>query len=241
MVTNDINVPLARQSKAPACGAPRSCGNPATYVNEHGRIRFMARGATSISPTRNRRKLNYRNDSRPMMVSVNFLGPARPWHTLGGTHQDGCVVANSKGMVISDCRFRNTIAERIKPLFGCNSCIVTQLHRPEHGDDSFPMWPATYAPAVYPLDINVITHCTAQSPFFANGGAIYGGISNRSRTACFRTFRRCRHFDRRNFSHRHQTRFGEPRFQRCDLNRCAVMIPAGAGAARSRSAGRQHH
>jgi hypothetical protein len=46
------------------------------------------------------------------------------------------------------------------------------------GDDCFAIWPApssgNYAPGN-----NVITHCTGQLPFLANGGAIYGGANNR--------------------------------------------------------------
>ena len=44
------------------------------------------------------------------------------------------------------------------------------------GDDGFAIWPAPGAQAYVP-GLNVITHCTAQTAFLANGGAIYGGDS----------------------------------------------------------------
>src|SRR5262249_24994525 len=47
------------------------------------------------------------------------------------------------------------------------------------GDDCFAIWPATYTGQTYTPGNNVITHCTAQTPFLANGGAIYGAASNR--------------------------------------------------------------
>jgi len=47
------------------------------------------------------------------------------------------------------------------------------------GDDSFAIWPAAYAVQSYAPGMNVITHCTAQSPWFANTCGIYGGEGNR--------------------------------------------------------------
>lgn len=46
------------------------------------------------------------------------------------------------------------------------------------GDDCFAVWPATYTAATYVAGQNVITHCTGQTPFLANGGALYGGEAN---------------------------------------------------------------
>ena len=47
------------------------------------------------------------------------------------------------------------------------------------GDDGFAIWPATYRAHRFPPGGNTLTHCNAQLPFLANGGAIYGGENNR--------------------------------------------------------------
>jgi hypothetical protein len=62
--------------------------------------------------------------------------------------------------------------------------IVTNCTARGTGDDCFAIWPSngaqTYAPG-----FNVITHCTGQTPFLANGGAIYGGAGNRIEDCLF--------------------------------------------------------
>jgi hypothetical protein len=47
------------------------------------------------------------------------------------------------------------------------------------------MWPATFLLNKFKPGKNIITHCTAQLPFLANGAAIYGGESNKITNCLF--------------------------------------------------------
>ncbi len=53
------------------------------------------------------------------------------------------------------------------------------------GDDCFAFWPTTFMKQEYSPGHNLITHCTAQLPFLANGAAIYGGESNQINNCSF--------------------------------------------------------
>ena len=127
---------------------------------------------------------------------------------------------NSQGLVVNSCRFRNTIADGINLSVGMRSCTVTNCTARGTGDDCFAIWPATYLTPVYPPGLNVITHCTAQMPFLANGGAIYGGDSNRIEDCLFQDIPYdCGILISTTFAV--STNFsGTTVAQRCDLNRC---------------------
>jgi hypothetical protein len=88
-------------------------------------------------------------------------------------------------LVVSDCRFRDTIADGINLCVGMQNTTVTNCTARGTGDDCFPIWPATYTGQTYTPGLNVITHCTAQAPFLANGGAIYGGVGNQIQDCVF--------------------------------------------------------
>jgi hypothetical protein len=181
LVTNDIVVPGNTTIQGAGMWQTTFVGNPATYANQYGRVRFDGAGSNiHFADFAIIGKLNYRNDSEANDGFSEFFGTNSTMTRVWVEHtKTGAWIANSQGMIFSDCRFRDTIADGINLCVGCNSCIVTNCTARNTGDDSFPIWPATYTPAVYTAGSNVITHCTAQSPFFANGGAIYGGIGNR--------------------------------------------------------------
>jgi hypothetical protein len=228
MVTNDINVPAGTTIQGAGMWRTTFIGNPATYVNERGRVRFNGAGSNiHFNDFAILGKLTFRNDSQANDGFSEFFGTnstlARVWveHTKTGAR-----IANSQGMVISDCRFRNTIADGINLCVGCNSCIVTNCTARNTGDDSFPIWPATYTAAVYAAGNNVITHCTAQSPFFANGGAIYGGISNRIEDSLFQDIPNgAGVLIAGTFPIGTNAFRGTTVVQRCDLNRCGGNDP----------------
>ena len=123
--------------------------------------------------------LNYRNDSEPNdgLGGTNGTGStiSRIWveHT-----KTGAWILNSSGLVIDSCRFRNNIADGCNLNTGMRGTIVTNCTARGTGDDCFAMWPATGSQSYTP-GFNVFTHCTGQVPNLANGGAIYGGVSNR--------------------------------------------------------------
>jgi Pectate lyase superfamily protein/Divergent InlB B-repeat domain len=84
-------------------------------------------------------------------------------------------IQNSQGLVVNGCRFRDTIADGINLNIAMQNTTVTNCTTRGTGDDSFAVWPTSSAGT---CSGNVITFCTAQSPCFANGGAIYGGANN---------------------------------------------------------------
>ncbi len=180
LVTGDINVPPGTTIQGAGMWYTTFVGNPATYANQQGRVRFNGEGSnTHFADFAILGKLNYRNDSEANDGFSEVFGTnssiARVWveHT-----KTGAWLANALGMLVTDCRFRNTIADGINIDVGMQGCIVSNCTARGTGDDSFAIWPATYRTATYQPGYNVFTHCTAQSPWFANCCGIYGGISN---------------------------------------------------------------
>ena len=188
LVTGDINVPINTTVQGAGMWYTTFVGSPTTYVNERGRVRFNGMGSnTHFADFAILGKCRDRNDSFAndgfSEVFSNSSTMARIWveHT-----KTGAWIANATGMVITDCRFRNTIADGINLCVGVNSSIISNCTARGTGDDSFAIWPATYYPQSYEPGFNVITHCTAQSPWFANTLGIYGGTSNRVENCLFR-------------------------------------------------------
>jgi hypothetical protein len=130
--------------------------------------------------------LNYRNDSEGNDGLGGSYGTgstiARIWveHTKAAAW-----ILNSQGLVVDGCRFRNTLADGINVNRGMRGTLVTNCTARGTGDDGFAIWPSPGS-QTYAAGQNVITHCTAQTPFLANGGAIYGGDSNRIEDCLFR-------------------------------------------------------
>ena len=124
--------------------------------------------------------MNYRNDNEPNDGLGGAYGTGSTISRIWVEHtKTGAWLINTKGLVVDSCRFRDTIADGINLCVGMQSTTVTNCTARGTGDDSFPIWPATYTSQTYSPGLNVITHCTAQTPFLANGGAIYGGADNR--------------------------------------------------------------
>jgi hypothetical protein len=129
-------------------------------------------------------------------------------------------ILNSQGLVVDSCRFRNTLADGINVNKGMRSTIVTNCTARGTGDDGFAIWPAPGSQAYAP-GLNVITHCTAQTPFLANGGAIYGGQGNRIEDCLFQDIAYdCGILISTTFPVGTNTFSGTTIAQRCDLIRC---------------------
>ena len=163
-------------------GDPTVYGNPATtytYNGSNRRISFVGGGSNiHLSDFAIIGKLNYRNDSDWNDGLVGSYGTGSTISRLWVEHvKTGAWIWNSKGLVIDSCRFRDTIADGCNINYGMQSCVVTNCTCRGTGDDCFAFWPASAG--TYTLGQNVVTHCSAQTPFLANGGAIYGGASNR--------------------------------------------------------------
>jgi hypothetical protein len=94
-------------------------------------------------------------------------------------------IENSRNLKIPGCRMRNTIADGINFCVGMNQSTIENCAARGTGDDCFAIWPAVFASQQFPPGFNLITHCTAQLPFLANGSAIYGGENNKIKNCSF--------------------------------------------------------
>ncbi|HXI85003.1 MAG TPA: glycosyl hydrolase family 28-related protein [Verrucomicrobiae bacterium] len=228
LVTGDINVPPGTTIQGAGMWYTTFVGSPTTYVNEQGRVRFNGEGSnTHFADFAILGKLNNRNDSQANDGFSEIFGTnssiARVWveHT-----KTGAWLANALGMLVTDCRFRNTIADGINIDVGMQGCIVSNCTARGTGDDSFAIWPATYRTAAYQPGYNVFTHCTAQSPWFANACGIYGGISNRVEDCRFvDTTDGCGILIAGTFPIGPYVFAGTTVAQRCDLVRCGGFDP----------------
>ena len=131
--------------------------------------------------------LNYRNDSEANDGLGGAYGTGSTISRIWVVHtKTGIWLDNSSGLVVDSCRLRNTTADGINLNTGMRGTIVTNCTTRGTGDDCFAIWPESGS-AKYVIGLNVFTHCTGQLPFLANGGAIYGGVSNRIEDCVFRT------------------------------------------------------
>jgi len=175
--------------------------------------------------------LNYRNDNEPNDGLGGSYGTGSTISRIWVEHtKTGAWLVNSSGLVVDGCRFRDTIADGINLCVGMRGTTVANCAARGTGDDCFATWPAAYITPVYPPGLNVITHCTGQTPFLANGGAIYGADSNRIEDCVFQdipyqcgvlistTFPVSSNFS------------GTTVVQRCDLDRCGGTPADPAGA-----------
>ncbi|MBN1409402.1 MAG: carbohydrate binding domain-containing protein [Spirochaetales bacterium] len=82
------------------------------------------------------------------------------------------------GLVVKGCRFRNLLADGINLCLGTKNSIVEQCHFRGTGDDAIATWSATYNNNREASSGNTIRFNTIQSPWLANGIAVYGGSNH---------------------------------------------------------------
>jgi hypothetical protein len=180
-ITGDIDVPSGATIQGAGMWHTTLVGDAAQYVGVFGRVRLNGQGSKiHLSDFAIIGKLNYRKDNEPNDGIGNTFGVnssiSRIWieHT-----KTGIWVNNSSNLVVEGCRFRNTIADGVNFCVGMSHSTITNCTARGTGDDCFAIWPATHAPQEFDPGFNKISYCTAQTPFLANGTAIYGGKSNR--------------------------------------------------------------
>jgi len=180
-ITSSINLPANITIQGAGMWYTTLVGDPTLYATSSRRVTLNGNGSNiHLSDFAILGKLNYRNDSEPNDGLGGAYGTGSAISRVWVEHtKTGAWIVNSQGLVVDSCRFRNTIADGINLCVGMRSTTVTNCAARGTGDDCFAIWPATYTSQTYSPGLNVITHCTAQSPFLANGGAIYGGASNR--------------------------------------------------------------
>lgn len=99
-------------------------------------------------------------------------------HTKCGFWVGNSNLGRTDGLLISGCRFRNTMADGVNLCDGTTNSIIENCTARNTGDDSFAIWSATYNTAKWSADNNIIRHCTTQLPWLAQGIALYGGKGN---------------------------------------------------------------
>jgi len=171
--------------------------------------------------------LDYRNDSEPNDGLGGSYGTGSSISRVWVEHtKTGAWIVNSSGLVINGCRFRDTIADGCNIDVGMQGTIVTNCTARGTGDDCFAIWPATYISQTYTPGFNVFTHCTGQVPFLANGGAIYGGVSNTIEDCLFQDLTYgCGILISTTFPVSENTFSGITVAQRCNLIRCGGYDP----------------
>jgi hypothetical protein len=165
--------------------------------------------------------LNYRNDKEGNDGLGGSYGTGSTISRIWVEHTKAAAwLYNSSGLIVDSCRFRNTIADGINLNRGMRNTIVTNCTARGTGDDCFAIWPSTGTQSYLP-GFNAITHCTGQVPFLANGGAIYGGTSNRIEDCLFQDLPYgCGILFSTTFPVATNVFAGTTVAQRCDLFRC---------------------
>src|ERR1035438_4435074 len=231
VITGSINLPSSTTVQGAGMWYSTLLGSASVYnSNPANRITLNGGGNNiHLSDFAIMGKLNYRNDNEANDGLGGYYGTGSTISRVWVEHtKTGAWIVNSKGLVVDGCRFRNTIADGINICVGMQSTTITNCTARGTGDDCFAIWPATYTSQTYTPGFNVITHCTGVAPDLANGGAIYGGVSNRIEDCAFLdmpygcgiliagTF----------FGTAQSTLFsGTTVAQRCDLTRCGGYDP----------------
>lgn len=179
-ITGSINLPSNIRIQGAGMWHTLFIGDAAVYTNSSRRVTFNGNGSNiRLADFAILGKLTYRNDTEPNDGLGGAYGTGSALSRIWVEHtKTGAWLVNSLGLVVDGCRFRNTIADGINLAVGMRSTLVTNCTARGNGDDCFAIWPANYMSQNYVPGLNVFDHCTAQMPFLANCGAIYGGFSN---------------------------------------------------------------
>jgi len=179
LITHTISLPNNTTIQGAGMWYTTLIGSPSLYNTVTRRVGLSGAGNNiHLSDFAITGFLNYRNDNEANDGLGGAYGTGSTISRVWVVHtKTGIWIENSSGLVISDCRLRNTIADGINLNTGMQGTIVTNCTTRSTGDDCFAIWPEV-GPQTYTPGLNVFTHCTGQLPFLANGGAIYGAVSN---------------------------------------------------------------
>ena len=187
LITGTITLPNNGKIQGAGMWYTTLIGSPSLYnTSSSKRVRVNGNGNNiSLSDFTIRGFLNYRNDSEANDGLGGTHGTNSTISRIWVVHtKTGIWLENASGLVIDSCRLRNTIADGINLNTGMRGTIVTNCTTRSTGDDCFALWPESGS-ANYVIGQNVFTHCTGQLAFLANGGALYGGVSNRIEDCAF--------------------------------------------------------
>ena len=229
LISGTINLPSNTTVQGAGMWYTTLIGNPSLYnTTPSRRITLNGNGSDiNLSDFAITGFLNYRNDSEANDGLGGSYGTGSTISRVWVEHtKTGAWIINSSGLVINGCRFRDTIADGCNIDVGMRGTIVTNCTARGTGDDCFAIWPATYTTQDYTPGLNVFTHCTGQLPFLANGGAIYGGVSNTIENCLFQDLTYgCGILISTTFAVGANTFSGTTVAQNCELNRCGGYDP----------------
>lgn len=179
-ITGDIVLPANITVRGAGMWYSVLAGDENLYHDANRRVRIKGDGSNiHISGFAIAGKLNYRNDNEP---NDGIVGQFEENSTISGIWIEhtkvGMWIQNSHNLTITGCRMRNTIADGINFCVGMSHCTIENCTARGTGDDCFAFWPAVFEKQRYSPGHNLVSHCTGQLPFLANGAAIYGGESN---------------------------------------------------------------
>ncbi|HUO97315.1 MAG TPA: glycosyl hydrolase family 28-related protein [Rhizomicrobium sp.] len=191
-LTGDVEMPSGVRLQGAGMWHTTFAGDEQLYDRPGRRLRFKLTGSNStLCDFALDGRIKYRNDGEQNDGIFGAHGRnctiSRLWieHTKVGMWFYVC-----SNMLIEGCRLRNTKADGINLCVDTRDCIVRNCTARNTGDDCFAIWPAPSdqgfsQEGAAPGD-NVISCCTAETPFLAQGGAIYGGAGNRIEDCLFR-------------------------------------------------------
>ncbi|MEI9934650.1 MAG: glycosyl hydrolase family 28-related protein [Ferruginibacter sp.] len=186
-ITGDIVLPSNIKVQGAGMWYTNLVGDEILYPDATKRVRIKGDGNNiHIADFAIIGKLNYRNDEEENDGIVGSYGINSAISRIWIEHTKvGMWIENSKNLKISDCRMRNTIADGINFCVGMTQSTIKDCTARGTGDDCFAIWPTARSHQEYSPGHILITHCTAQLPFLANGAAIYGGESNEIKNCSF--------------------------------------------------------
>jgi len=186
-ITGDIILPSNIKIQGAGMWYTTLVGDETVYADATKRVRLIGSGSNiHLADFAIIGKLNYRNDKEPNDAIVGSYGTNSTISGIWIEHTKvGMWIEDSKGLKITGCRMRNTIADGINFCVGMAESTIENCTARGTGDDCFAFWPTIRDKQQYSPGHNLVTNCTAQLPFLANGASIYGGESNAIKNCSF--------------------------------------------------------
>jgi len=190
-LTGDIELSSAVTIQGAGMWYTTFVGDPARYGSPDHRVRFRLAGkGIHLADFAILGRLDHRIDNEEndglLGIGCAECTVERLWieHT-----KVGIWIYNGANLRIAGCRFRDLLADGVNLCAATYGTVIENCSARGSGDDCFAIWPAAFSQGYEAgrsvAGNNVIRRCTGQLPFLANGGAIYGGASNRIEDCLF--------------------------------------------------------
>jgi hypothetical protein len=186
-ITGDIILPSNITVKGAGMWYSQLVGDEKLYTDASKRVRVKGNGDNiHIADFAIDGKLNYRNDKEENDGVVGSFGINSTISNIWIEHTKvGMWIENSSNLKITGCRMRNTMADGINFCVGMAKDTIENCTARGTGDDCFAFWPTIYTTQRFSPGQNLVSHCTAQLPYLANGASIYGANSNAIKDCSF--------------------------------------------------------